>query len=431
MVAAPYFVPSSVLAAPGHPGANDKLNIGIIGTGNRVRRLATMWCNSAQMRFVALADCSAAKMNSFVNGSKNYLTGKDVLGVKTRFPEVKVCSRYEDYREMLDKEKLDGVFVTTPTHGRVLPCIHACQAGLHIYAEKPVTLTIEEGQVLSEAVNKYGIVFQAGTQARSIAVNDWAVKQLLDGKLGEPQHVLMPNFDGPVDYEPLKTSPPIPEGMNWDMWCNQAPLFPYDPKIAARLEDGWSPYRPFDGGGERWGLTGFGTHSYDQMLWAIGRDTESPVQVSPHKPGDPNCGVTMRMVDGLEIETMNDTRKGPAFGGIITCSDGKMEINRGRLATNPNDLAAQLPKFKSPHTAGASHVQNWIDCIRSGKKTRCPVEVAHRQSVICHIITVARELGRELHYDPVIDRFVDDAEANRHPSVTRERRAGYELPEVV
>jgi predicted dehydrogenase len=427
-VAVPYFVPRSVLAAPGRRGANDRLQIGVIGTGNRVRWLLTNWANAAEMNLVALADCSADKMHAFIHGGTDYLSGQPVPGVKDMLPEAQSCRRYEDYREMLDREKLDGVFVTTPTHGRVLPCIHACQAGVDIYAEKPVSLTIEEGQALAAAVTNHGRVFQSGTQARSIAVNDWAVKQLQAGRLGSVQRVLCPNYYGPVDYAPSTSAVTVPAGMNWDLWCNQAPLFPYDAKIAARLEDGWAPYRPFDGGGERWGLTGFGTHTFDQLLWALGRDTESPVEVRPHTPGDPDCAATLRFADGLEIEMMTEIEQGPAFGGVFSCSEGRMEINRGRLATNPADLAAELPEFESPHTAGVSHVQDWLNCIRSRQRTRCPIDVAHRQTTICHMINVARDLGRPLRYDPDTDRFVGDDEANAHASVTRPRRRGYEMP---
>jgi hypothetical protein len=219
--------------------------------------------------------------------------------------------------------------------------------------------------------------------------------------------------------------------MTWDLWCNQAPLVPYDPKLAARLEGGWALYRAYDGGGEHWGVTGYGTHALDQVLWALGRETESPVAARPLKPGDAASPVTLTFADGLVIEMMEEPMQGPAFGGIFFGTNGKMEINRERVATNPPDVAKELPTFDSPHEGDASHPQNWVDCIRSRAATRCPIEVAHRQTVICHIISVARDLGRELRYDPSVDRFVGDAEANRHPSVTRTRREGFGLPEAI
>lgn len=415
---APYVIPGQVLAAPDRPGANERIRLGVVGTGNRVRELVLSWCDPEQAKFVALAECNAAKLEAFVNAA-----GK-------KFSEMATCAKYVDYREMFDKEKLDGVFITTPTHGRVLPCIHACQAGVDIYAEKPVTLTIAEGQVLIRAVKKHDRVFQAGTQARSIAKNHWAVQRIRDGALGKVTKVLAPNFDGPVDYRPATPAAP-PSGINWDLWCNQAPLFSYDPTLAARLESGWAPYREFDGGGDRWGLTGFGTHAFDQILWGLAKETESPVELWPNKPGDSKAGVTMRFADGIEIEMMDEPQKGPAFGGIFVGADGKMEVNRDVLKSNPVDIVEGMPKGLGGDEGGINHVRNWIDCIRTRNETRCPVEVAHRQTVICHAITVTRELGRKLRYDASIDRFVDDDEANRHPSVVRERRKPYELPSHV
>jgi hypothetical protein len=128
---------------------------------------------------------------------------------------------------------------------------------------------------------------------------------------------------------------------------------------------------------------------------------------------------------------MDQPTQGPAFGGIFFGAAGKMEINRERVATNPPEIANQLPMFDSSDEAGANHVQNWLDSIRSRQPTRCPVEVAHRQTVMCHIINVARDLGRELRFDPAADRFVDDAQANGHPSVTRTRRNGFLLPATI
>lgn len=175
-------------------------------------------------------------------------------------------------------------------------------------------------------------------------------------------------------------------------------------------------------------MTGFGVHAFDQILWAIGKETESPVEVWPTRPGDLTSPVTMKFADGLEIEMFDKPGEGPAFGGIIYGSEGEMEINRDQLTTSTKEVAAGLPKFSSRDHQGINHVQNWIDSIRSRKATRCPVEIGHRQSVICHLANAARDVGRKLQYDPKADRFVNDQEANKHPSVMRSRRKGFELP---
>jgi hypothetical protein len=416
-VALPYLVPQGVLAVAGKPGANERVTIGVIGTGSRVSAVLANDSPPGQMRLAALSDCNLPRITAFVQA------------VQGSQPEAAKCARYQDYRELLDKEKLDGVYVATTTHARALVCIHALQAGLDVYAEKPITLTIDEGQALVRAVRKYKRIFQAGTQARSMPVNRWAVGLLQRGAIGKITKVQVPNFDAPREYKPRAQARPAPAGLNWDQWCNQAPLFPCDPSLLKDLYT-WAPLRPFDGNGTIWGVTGFGTHAYDQIQWAIQKDHTSPVDIWPTKPGDLASPVHMRYADGLLLEMLEQPHKGPAFGGIFHGENGKVEINRGEAHSNPPAITPKRPAHKDlfPGKSTAWHVQNWLDSIRSRAEPHCPVEAAHRHTVLCHLVNVARDLGRKLKYDPETDRFVGDEEANRHPSVTRPRRKGYELP---
>ena len=415
----PYLIPNGVLAAPGRRGANERLAIGVIGTGSRVTAVLGTASPAAEMRLVALADCDLPRIGRFA------------AGVRKVYPEAEKCPRYQDYRKLLDKEKLDGVFVTTPTHARVLICIHALAAGPDVYAEKPVTLTIEEGQLLVKAVRHYRRVFQAGTQARSIPQNRWAVEQLHGGAIGKISKVLVANFDPPQEYVPLAHAQPLPAGLNWDMWCNQAPLFPCHPALTAAPKV-WGQFRPFDGGGVAGGMTSFGTHAFDQIQWAIGKDDTSPVEVWPTNPPDPKSPVVMRYADGLVLEMMGPTVTRPNFGGIFVGSKGRMEINRAVAKSNPPEIAQKMPKFGRQRSGDPTiyHVINWIECVRSRKDPHTFVEVAQRHSVLCHLANIARDLGRKLHFDPVMQRFVNDDAANQHPSVTRPRRKGYELPAI-
>lgn len=131
-VAAPYLIPRRVLASSGNPGANDRILAGVIGTGNRISRVISETPQDVQI--AALADCNVRQMGADSGFGKT--VSRRALD---RFPKL---PRYQDYREMLDKEKLDAVYVGTTTHARALCCIHAVQAGLDAYAEKPLTLTI-------------------------------------------------------------------------------------------------------------------------------------------------------------------------------------------------------------------------------------------------------------------------------------------------
>ena len=427
-VAAAHFIPRRVLGMPGQVGANDRLRIGVIGFGSRVGHLLGLSTPLDQVDIVAAADCNRKAERGFQSR------------LALMFPETKPTGNfYQDYREMLDEEKLDGTFVTTPTHGRVLPCIHAMEAGVDIYAEKPATLTIEEGRLLVQAAQKNKSIYQVGTQARSIPLNRWAVEQLQKGAIGKIRKVICTNLDSPIDYVPTPAAP-IPPELNWDMWCNQAPLFPFNPELIKKSH-GWGPYREFDGGGGRYGITGFGTHAYDQIQWAINKDDTSPVEIWTEEPAGSNCPVHMRYADGMLLEMNSKPHAGPIFGGVFVGEEGKVEINRNVLRSNPLEIAAAAPTFDNPYAhRGAEkidydyttifHVANWLDCIRTRKQPNCPAEAAHRHSILSHLVNVARDLKRRLNFDPVSTSFVDDNEANRHASVTRPRRKGYELPEL-
>jgi len=196
-LAGPLVVPQGLFAEPAAPAATSDLpRVAVIGTGERVSHLLGVDATPGQMQIVALADCNLRRINGFVEK------------VKEKQPEAEQATRYQHYREMLDKEKLDAIFVSTPTHGRVLPCIHAMQAGIDVYAEKPETLTIEEGQALIKAVRHYQRVLQGGTQGCSNPINRWGVEQLQSGVIGKIEKVTMPNFSGPKDYAPLAAAQP-------------------------------------------------------------------------------------------------------------------------------------------------------------------------------------------------------------------------------
>ena len=163
-LAVPYLIPRGVLAAPGKPGANERVTVGVIGTGHRCNLLIDQL--PAQAQIASIADC--------------YLTrARDTAGRRKANWRV-----HQDYRKLLDEKDLDAVIVGTPDHGRVLPCIKACQAGKDIYAEKPLTVCIAEGRALVNAVRKHARICQVGTQQRSMAMNRIACEFIRSGKLG-------------------------------------------------------------------------------------------------------------------------------------------------------------------------------------------------------------------------------------------------------
>jgi predicted dehydrogenase len=416
-VSVPSFVPSQVLGARGAPGANDRIVVGIIGPGYRAHDLLKE--SPADLKLVALADCDLRQIDGYRNFAHE--TRPDVISGE--------CPGYQDYRRMLDQEKLDAVFVATTTHARALICLHAMQAGLDVYAEKPLTLTIDEGQYLIRAEKKYKTVLQVGCQQRSIPINNFGSDLVLNGAIGKVHTVLCPNFLGP-ERRPPTPGEPVPEGMNWDMWCHQTALVPFTPALHPGLGK-WGRWRAYDGGGLGWGVTGWGAHAFDQVQRALGTDDTDPEEVWLEGSG-PDAPVSMRYPNGTVLKTSIPRGTGPGLGAIFVGDKGKIEINRNRVASNPADLVKDAPEpddRSEVASVAQRHIQNWVDCMRSREKTRAGAEVGHRSTMICHLMNICRELGRRLKWDPVKEEFLGDDEANGLRS--RPRRKGYELPEVV
>ncbi len=413
----PALIPSSALASPGRPGANDRIRVGLIGPGHRAHDLLKE--SPAELDFVALADCDLRQITAYRKWARDTLPGK--LADK--------CAQYQDYRKMFEKEKLDAVVIATPTHARVLICIHAMRAGLDVYAEKPLTLTVEEGQYLIRAEKKYACVFQTGTQQRSIPINNFGSDLVKNGAIGRIRTVICPNFIGPeVLTKPLPTEA-TPIAMDWDKWCNQTRLVPYSPALHPGLGR-WGRWRAYDGGGLGWGVTGWGAHAFDQVQRALGTDNTDPEAVWPEGQG-PHCPVTLRYPGGTLLKMSLPQGKGPGLGAIFVGEKGKIEINRNRVASNPAELVqdAPAPDDRSEVASVAQrHLQNWADCMRTRAKPVAHAEVGHRSQMICHLVNLCRELQRPLKWDPVAEVFLDDDEANALR--TRPRRKGYELPEI-
>jgi predicted dehydrogenase len=407
VLGAPLFVPRRVLGAPGTPGANDQVGVGVIGVGFRATLLVEQLPEAA--RVVALCDCDLSRAEEFRKKK-----GAD-------WPV------YQDYRQLLERPDVDAVIVATQEFQRVLPCIHACQAGKDVYAEKPLSLGIHEGRVLVKAVRKYGRVLQVGTQQRSMEMNRVACDFLRGGGLGAIREVRAVNYTGP---QPLPAQPfpeePTPPGLDWDMWLNQAAWRPYN----AEWRGGWQDMT----GGE---MTNWGAHGIDQVQWALGTDDTGPVEIKPVTPGF-NGEVTMRYASGVVLNLA--LPKGPIGGAVFIGEKGKLEINRNKFASNPPEIAAELlrqvdvseeeRKWSDDLALWQArwHLQNWLDCVRTRETPRSDVEIGHRSVSVCHLANIARYLGRALRWDPAAERFEGDDEANRW--AIRERRPAFALPDI-
>jgi predicted dehydrogenase len=386
-------------------GANDRIRAGFIGVGGRGNWLLGYDLPGAEV--AAIADCNRARLDS----------------TAAKHPSGSRWAKYTDYRRMFDEAKLDAVFVETTTHARVLIALHALQAGLDVYAEKPLTLTVQEGRVLVRAVRRYKRVLQTGTQQRSIPANVYASKLVREGRIGFIHTVVACNFEPPKTWIP-RGRHAVPEGLDWDQWCNQTELRDYHPEIHTR----WSWYWDYDGGGQSWGVTGWGTHALDQVQCALGTDDTGPLDVWAEGES-PMAPVIMRYPSGTLLKLIGPKRDHADLGAIFYGTNGMIEIKRGSWETDRPELLKGGPEF-TPEGRGEDsfHLANFFECMRSRKLPNADVEIGHRSTVICHLANIAREIGRPLRWDPAKERFFDDADANAR--LARPRRKGFELPKI-
>lgn len=399
-LAVPMFIPRRVLGNSHSAGANERLHIGLIGAGTRGRYLSSVI--SEQAHLVAVCDCYLPRLDELAERQEK------------QNGSVGTWNRYQNYEQMFEREKLDAVVIATPDHSRVRPAIIACLRGIDIYAEKPLSFSIPEGRALVSAVKKYGRVLQVGTQQRSMDVNRFACRFIRDGGLGKVHTVLIRNMNSPEPVVGLDEQP-IPEGLDWNRFCAQAPLLPYN----QMLQNKWKRWRPLGGGV----IADRGAHAIDQVHWAMGWDETGPVEIWPttEAPKPWNRGVRMRYADGTVVRVEDGS--GPAFGGVFIGEKGKMEINRNKYVSNPEHL---VPPQTLEQNDVPDHLRNWLDCIKTRSLPNAPVEVGHRAVSVAHLINICRQTGRRLQWSAEKEQFVGDDEANT--LLVKPRRKAFSLP---
>ena len=413
-------IPTHVFGSPQSPSANERIEIGIIGMGIRGRQLLSDMPTDG--RVVAICDCYESRIDC----------------VRQLYPTINFAT-YTDYRQMIAEAKLDAVVITVPDHHHVQAAMLACKAGLDVYCEKPLTLTIGEGKKLVEAVRRNGRVLQVGSQQRSMEMDRFACQFVREGGIGRVRKVEVKNFPGPLRYEELP-SEPVPQGMHWDLFCGPRPMRPYHWRLWQKDERewegarwrGWDMWRDYSGHL----MTNHGAHALDMVQWALGTDDTGPVEITPlvddHEGKLRHCPVVMRYANGTELHMTHP--KGFYAGGYFYGEEGEMKISRNGFAAFPKELVTNPPNpavakiWKDKGIVARPHLQNWLDCIRTRNEPNAPVEVGHRSIAICHLAGISRELGRPLHWDPVAETFPDDDDARR--LLDRPRRDGWDFPTV-
>jgi predicted dehydrogenase len=415
----------------------------MIGCGGKGRDDAQLAAEYGD--FVALCDVDRPRAEGYAANPALNGDGKRKLDI------------YADHRELLERDDIDAVICATPDHWHTPVYVDAIRAGKHVYAEKPMTLTIDEVKILRQVVADSDCTFQVGNQQRSCQWFREAIAIAQSGILGDNLtatcYLGQGNSGGPF---PAK---PVPEGLDWDRWLGQTPFVPYMPQRCHGTFRWWYEYS----GGK---LTDWGAHHIDIAQWALDAIDTGPVEIEGSGVHDTreNCFNTARTYRGTLLFA-NGTRLifedgGKSTNGILLEGDKeRIFVNRGKLVGNMVDKITADPQWnvRIREAAGAlydgpygfpdvelenypsidrsadsswtrvkrSHMGNFFKCIESGRKPISDVVSVGNSTITCHLCNIALRLDRKLQWNPAAEELTDDTEANA--MLARDQRSGYEI----
>lgn len=418
IIVVPTIIPACVRGGDGKTAPSDKVTVALIGCGNQGGSDIIRFANYDKAQVVALCDVNK-RSKGYWSGS---LGGRDVTEARLKkfYSEkngktLKGLRLEDDFREIIAMNDVDAVEIALPDHWHSIPSLMAAKAGKAIYCQKPLALTIPEGRAISDAVKKYGVIFQTGSQQRS-AENFRQICELVrNGKLGKVHTVSCSLPAGVPDYgknmEQTESIAP-PEGFDYNMWLGPAPEAPFCP---ARTGVNFRWNLDYSGGQ----ITDWGGHHPDIAQWGMGTEHTGPVKIKssntewadhPVWNTATQYHVEAEFAEGFKM--ILSTKAG--HGGVrFEGEDGRWaQVNRGsqKLSDNLKDVKLNdndLRLYKSEN-----HFRNFIDCVISGKEPIAPAEVAHRSITIAHLGNISMLLNQELEWDPKTERFVNNTLAN-------------------
>jgi predicted dehydrogenase len=403
-------------------GANERIRLAVMGVRGRGKQLATGFAGQENCEVVFLCDIDDAVIGP---------AAKAVEGKQQKAPKVE-----KDIRRLLEVKDVDALAIAAPDHWHALATVWACQHGKHVYVEKPVSHNLVEGRRMVEAARKHNRIVQYGCQRRSSEYFKSGVEFVQSGKLGKVPFARA-WIAGNRPSIGKKGDTAIPAGVDYDLWLGPAPQRAFNPN---RFHYNWHWFWDY-GTGE---LGNNGIHALDICRWGLGVDY--PTRVT--------CGGGKHFYD--DDQETPDTQlvnydfapfptKGPSGGVTITwehriwSKTGMMGESwgvafygeKGTLIFDKKGWHVEDGVEGSAPTSGnmeSAHLQNFLDCIRTGKRPNAEIEDGHRTTLLCHLGNIAYKLGRTVPaLDPRTERFAADAEANR--LLGRDYRKGFELPQ--
>ncbi len=452
----PTIVPSCVF---GKNAPSNRINVASIGCGRiSTSHDMTAIARYAGARIIAVCDLDKNRADAGPAAVKtNYEKAAAFNGGLKGDWGIKV---YYDYKELLANKDIDAVHISLPDHHHAIVGVHAVNAGKDVYLQKPASLTIEEGRILSNAVKKSGRIFQMGSQQRSI--DPWpqfkkVCELVRNGRIGKLKTVEVGLPGDPGGGSKIKM--PVPSNLNYDAWLGSTPNVYYtedrvhaqDANILKSVgsRPGWLRCEQFGAGM----ITGWGAHHIDTAHWGMDTELSGPTEIwgkAAFPTDDPNYNglwdvhgifrTEALYANGVHMIVSNELPNGVKFIG----TEGWLWATRGNYKITDSDPVADNTGVKPIDASNPKMLQsvigpneihlyesseqhaNWLDCIKTRKAPSAPVEIGHRSCSACLLHHIAMKLKRKIYWDPVKETFTNnDKEAIA--MLSRPRRKGYDF----
>ena len=387
--------PASVAKAA---SKNDRLQVGYIGVGNQGMGLLKRFLQWDLGDVVAVCDVNAGshgyKKEEHFYGREpaKAFVGEQVAKRRNRGSWAG-CESYADFRDVLARDDVDAVVIVLPDHWHTPASVEAAAAGKHIYCEKPLTLTIAEGQQMADAVEASGVTFQVGSHERSRPISKWVCESVRDGLIGEVKTAeTVVGFNNKVGPGPGWTPDPVPGTFDYQRWLGPAPMRPYH---TDRCLYRFRFHYDYSGGQ----VTNFGAHCIDMAQWGMGRDGQAASEVA--------CSRATFLPEGSLFNTALETdfRLGYADGGAITCrsseemvqvrfvgSDGWIQTGYRGTTASRDELLADAPPHDTPkgqRDAHSLHQQNFVQAVAGQASLAAPLKTGRAAADLCHLANIA------------------------------------------
>jgi predicted dehydrogenase len=426
-------------------GANERLNIGLIGCGGRGRYVARAVREAPNVAYTAVADVYRA------NGE----AAREWAGADAKF--------FQDFRKVLELKDIDAVHIATPDHWHAIATILACEAGKDVYVEKPTSLTIHEGRAMVNAARKYNRLVQVGTQHRSAPHFRKIAEMIQRGDIGQVKFVRVWNYSNQTPNGiGRKANQEPPAGLDWDMYLGPSPKVPFNPN---RFLGSFRYFWDYSGGY----ITDFGNHRLDTMQQIMGVSAPHTISASGGRfvlqddRETPDFLTVTYEYDGFiatyEGSNLNthgmggrtpghryynsrgewDQPNGIAFYGteatifaerigweIFPEPDQPMGRRAGAEAQPPRKRAPSVKRmWENVEEPTKAHALNFVESLRSRKPPNADIEIGHRSTSVALLGNIAMKTGKKLHWDAKREDFVDAADASA--MLTRNLRKPWDL----